>query len=284
MERDTATLIQAAVHIAAQHVELILIGSGLLWFALRKTVEEIVYASSNPLAKENYRTIAENVVSIFNAFFLISVSVYALYEDSSLWLDPVHAVTDWALLGCYSFGGYCLYDTVLMFIVGQKDILLYFHHFIGLGAVALQYTTGCHVAIGIVALSLMETTNPCLNLMWILRKLKLEDTVLYLVNGLLFVALYFVFRIVTCGYISYHFTWVYYQQGLLLTIHVLGLSVFLSLTVLCFLWFGKIIALTRRTVTRYYSTRKGELKSSNATTNPHKTASTTKTIPQKSAS
>ena len=110
---------------------------------------------------------------------------------------------------------------------------------------------GMHITIGIVAMALMETTNPTLNVLWILRQLKMETTLFYMVNGMFFAFLYFVFRVLACGYVSYYFVTWYYAHGMLFSVHASGPFIFTSLTALSFFWFGKIITLVRKSLARY---------------------------------
>jgi len=244
------------VHIAAGHVELLVVVSALVWLVIRLTVEALLRRSSNPLVQQSISMYGDHVVAFVDAFYLIGIASTTLYKDPSLWENPVYGVSDYAIFACYTFGGYCFYDTCMMFWNGVRDPTLYLHHAIGLFAVVLQYTTGMHITIGIVAMALMEATNPSMNIMLSMRSLKMEGHIIYIINGMCFVLLYFFFRIIGCGYVSYHFLKVYYESGLLFTLHASGAFVFVSLTVLSFLWFGKILALAKRTGDRYMAQKK----------------------------
>ena len=96
------------------------------------------------------------------------------------------------------------------------------------------------------ALAMMEVTNPSLHTLYVMRKLKMDGSPLFIANALLFVGLYFAFRVVGCGYLSYRFYHMYSGMDLLWTYHSLSLWLFLLLTVLSYFWFYKIILMAQR--------------------------------------
>jgi hypothetical protein len=120
------------------------------------------------------------------------------------------------------------------------------HHVLSLGAVLVRYFTGKVMVIGLSALVAMEVTNPSLHGIWCLREVGLGESKLFLYNAYLFVAIYFIFRIVGCGYLLYFFASGLHSKGLLYGPLATSVVVFGALTALSYFWFSKIVKLMLR--------------------------------------
>jgi len=143
----------------------------------------------------------------------------------------------------------------------NESLAMYTHHILAGSAAILHALMPTSLLIGIVActyntllsyisvmhahaVAMMEITNPCLHIMWILRQLKMEGSTLYLINGAVFVLLYFVFRIATCGYLSFVFLRIYYERGLwTLNPHIIAPLFVLFISFLSYFWFFKIVTI-----------------------------------------
>ncbi len=102
------------------------------------------------------------------------------------------------------------------------------------------------MVVGLAALVTMEVTNPSLHMIWIFKVIGLGESRLFLYNAYFFVFLYFVFRIIGCGYFLYVFTEYLYTRDLLFTPIGLSVVVFGTLTALSYYWFSKIVKLMLR--------------------------------------
>jgi len=111
--------------------------------------------------------------------------------------------------------------------------------------------------VGMSALAMMEVTNPSLHLLFIMRELGMDGTLPFALNASIFLLLYFGFRIVGCGYLTFRFYEMYNGRGLLWTYHALSFWLFFLLTVLSYFWFYKIILMAQKALNRYKQSSKG---------------------------
>lgn len=104
---------------------------------------------------------------------------------------------------------------------------------------------------GMSALAMMEVTNPPLHTLFILRLVGKEGTLPYVINAIIFVLSYFIFRIVGCGYLTYRFYHLYNDSGLFWTYHSISFWLFFALTALSYFWFWKIIQMATKAFGKY---------------------------------
>jgi hypothetical protein len=170
--------------------------------------------------------------------------LHSLATEPSLLADVLDSPSALGDVWCYLFGGYMIYDTghTVLFLPGATGAD-YLHHALSLAAVFARWWTGQVMAVGLAALVTMEVTNPSLHLIWILRKVGLGESRAFLYNAYVFVALYFVFRIVMCAGLLYFFVDQLAARGALATPAGAALMLFAGLTGLSFFWFHKIIRL-----------------------------------------
>jgi hypothetical protein len=92
-----------------------------------------------------------------------------------------------------------------------------------------------------------------MNLIWQLKTVGLEQTRLNLINGVIFVFLYFAFRVVVCDYFLYVMVDALQKDGRWLWWSYVGIVVYGGLCALNWFWFAKVILMFKRRLSRYNS-------------------------------
>jgi hypothetical protein len=140
-------------------------------------------------------------------------------------------------------------------VIGNPAIFI--HHVLGLVCMPMGLYVNMYGIFGLVAIVFMEGTNPSMNLIWQLRTLGLEQTRLNLVNGVVFVVLYFTFRVVVCDYFLYVLIAALYKlEGAWPWWAWMGVVVYGGFCTLNWFWFYKVILMFKRRLGRYLSAKK----------------------------
>lgn len=191
---------------------------------------------------------AASLVSTVHAVVIVFVCILAFWQEPSLFYSSDFFLqTPSSLLAMRIFLGYIVSDTVISLYYNSRWsgwIANGIHHFC-VGLVWSQALLGEYTHGVAVVLMTMEITTPCVNLRWFLTKMNENNGMLYLVNGIAMVVMWFIFRIV--GYIFA--AWLLYNQreGLLSEkIPILNRVVFLGTFSIGFMlmvfWFYKMVA------------------------------------------
>jgi len=130
--------------------------------------------------------------------------------DTNLQENVLQGVTDNHFWTASVLSGYFVYDTIISFtnLAAEDDaagaIQTLVHHLFVLGTlpVGLYTNTWGWIGSGVLAFW-TEVTGPCLNAIWILRTLGLQDHWIYPVNGLVFGVAFCTIRVFVLGYYSY---------------------------------------------------------------------------------
>lgn len=119
---------------------------------------------------------------------------------------------------------------------------MYIHHTLGLACMPVGLYYHLYHLYGMVAITFMEGTTLFKNNVWLFRTMGLEQTKMNLYNGVLFVATFFLFRVVCCNGFLLLMLWSIYNLDTWPLWVYLGPTVYGGLCALNVHWFGKVRA------------------------------------------
>jgi len=203
------------------------------------------YAQLTPAKQAEWNS---RIVSNINAVLMISEMVYFLPNHPGIWETIVNPSVPYppllvTILMC-RFGGYMLYDFILM-VIYRKDFgdpAALYHHSISLLATFYFQYQGQGIWY-FYSLSNMEATTPFVNQHWYFTISNMKGSVWYVVNGIVMFLGFFVFRVVLTTGIALQFAYLswpvrheFYHQY-----HVYAIPIWLVLIAsLNYFWFYKI--------------------------------------------
>lgn len=164
-------------------------------------------------------------------------------QDPVLHADPLHAVTQAHFLWASVLFGYLLYDTLysLLFFSLRSGAAFLVHHIVGLAGCALGLYLNKLALFGMAIEVFFEATTPLLHVLGCMKIARLEQYAAYKLLGIVFIAQFFMFRVVISNY--------YFVKLAGMVVHSLerpwwawaGVAVFGVLNALNAFWFTKLL-------------------------------------------
>eukprot|EP00931_Biecheleriopsis_adriatica_P010162 TRINITY_DN111257_c0_g1_i1.p1 TRINITY_DN111257_c0_g1~~TRINITY_DN111257_c0_g1_i1.p1 ORF type:complete len:309 (+),score=63.44 TRINITY_DN111257_c0_g1_i1:29-955(+) len=149
---------------------------------------------------------ADRMMSLVHAFLVTSLGV--LVECSA---EPAcNEGTSWVRAPMVIFLGYILVDFFSMLVCDvinrwrALDVAMFVHHIF----IFTMFSIGCTLDVGVYfgsTLLINEASTPFLTLMWYLTYMEMKDSSLFVVNGLVFVLVFFLCRIAFIPFSFYQF-------------------------------------------------------------------------------
>jgi len=126
--------------------------------------------------------------------------------------------------------GYCFYDTLMILYQNPLDYQMLIHHLILFIGTYNYYVILYPYQIALALLS--ETSNQFLYIGWFLIKKNLKNTMIFKINGIILLILFFLFRVINFTYLSFFiFTNCSFYENIL----------FLPITLLNYYWFFLLV-------------------------------------------
>lgn len=160
---------------------------------------------------------------------------YSVLSDHRFWLDKENYMTQWSHIMISYTLAYFMFDIIYLikYHWPPKKKLGFFAHAVACTITyAYMYEHKKYHFFGAAFLT-WELSTPCLYISWFLANNRLENSLLYRLNGILFTLTFFTFRIVFGSYVVYSLVWPLINNYLRI--------VAVTLTGLNYYWFFKII-------------------------------------------
>lgn len=154
-----------------------------------------------------------NIIWFSSFLFLINII------DFSVWIQCLNIIR-----------GYCFFDTLLILYHNPFDYQMIIHHIILFIGTYNNYIFKYPSQMAIALLS--EISNQFLYFGWFLIKKKLENTLLFKINGIILLILFFIFRVFNFTYFSF---FIFQNCSFFENI------IFLPITLLNYYWFVLLI-------------------------------------------
>lgn len=185
--KAAANLIQIVFFIAINLCSFVLIGSNLRkYVGVLKTVPDNMN-----------RSMVLRIISIFHSTFVTLMCLYILYYDEELNQNRLLYFST-AISFTLNFSiGFLIFDVIIM-LADPKEFEWFYllHHAVSIVAFYACSTAGVFPYIALFRLT-SEASTPFLNLRWFLLTLNKKHTRLYLINGIILIAVFFLVRIIT---------------------------------------------------------------------------------------
>jgi hypothetical protein len=154
-----------------------------------------------------------NIIYISSFLFLINVI------DFSIWIHCLDIIR-----------GYCFYDIFFIIYQNPYDYQMIFHHIIFFVATynSYIYIYPYKMAFGLLS----EISNQFLYFGWFLIKKKLDNTLLFQINGIILLILFFIFRVLNFTNFSF---FIFEYCG------IFECLMFLPVTLLNYYWFSLLL-------------------------------------------
>lgn len=257
------------------------VGYGCLFVAVRNLVP--LPQSWKPEEQLDGHT---RVVSYVNVLFCL-VATWKILNDpgtqAAFW-DLESAAFDSTATrdrSLHVVSGYMCYDLLILLTYWRQlaDPSMLVHHLV-VGTALLLGVQYSAATFYMAVLCVNELSTVFLNLRYFLLFSGLQDSTLYLVNGLVLIASFFVFRVVTIAVLVAHalYSWwdLAFVQGFYWKRPPSTRALFAGLTllllvhfVLNLVWFWKLIAHGRRAISRHSKRASAQAKQSNGASNGH---------------
>ncbi|CAF0739139.1 unnamed protein product [Brachionus calyciflorus] len=193
------------------------------------------------------------IISTLHAIAIFSIASYILITDNKIYENKLIYRSNASVWLTNIAIGYFIYDTCLMFIY-KKELFNWqylLHHLIGIiSSLVIKYY-GYFGYIAIIR-SLSEASTLFINLRWFLLTLKLEDTKLYIWNGIVVVISFGLVRILALYplWMNFYECFSHKQWHLIHSyFKILCVGVTVPLDMLNIYWYSRIISINKNVLT-----------------------------------
>ncbi|XP_073295977.1 uncharacterized protein [Primulina huaijiensis] len=226
-------------------------------YGLSRMIGAIYFKSYSGLPKSQQIEWNNRAMSTLHALFITTVSLYFvfwsdLYSNDEV-LGPITLRR--STLSSFALGvsaGYFFSDLgmIIWFYPSLGGMEYVIHHLLSVVGVSYAMLTGEAQVYTYMVLT-SEATTPWINLRWYLDEAGMKNSRLYLTNGIIIFLSWLVARILLFVYLFYH-TYVHYGQ--VKQMHASGVVLVIVvpfiISVMNFVWFGKIFKGLKKTLAK----------------------------------